>query len=132
MRTTAPVVFVLALGVAFAIVGTTGIAATWGLTDTPGGDGVESNLNQSAANSSAGESGNFEGDVGQSGDDTSLLGLTITGISIIASAAGAIVLLPITLTNLGMPAYAAIPLGFFLQVIVGIGIVEFATGRQYT
>jgi len=132
MRTTAPVVFVLALGVAFAVFGSTGLAGVWGVADAPGGEQVESNLNQSAANSSAGNPSEFDGQVGESDGETNLIGLTIASLDIIASAGAAVVLLPVTLISLGMPAYAAVPLGLFLQVIVGIGIVEFATGREWT
>lgn len=132
MRTTAPVVFVLALGVAFAIVGATGIAGIWGVQDAPGGDRVEGNLKDNAGDSPAGNDDTFDGQVGRSGGETNLIGLVISGLGILASAAAAIVLLPLTLTDLGFPAYAAFPIGLFLQVIVGIGIVEFASGREWT
>jgi hypothetical protein len=132
VRTIAFVIFVFALGVSFSIVGATGIADTWGLVDAPGGGEVERQLEDSAANSSAGNEDQLSGDVGKSGGETNLIGLVVAGVQTIGRVAAAIILLPLTLVELGMPVYAAVPVGFFAQIITGIGIVEFATGREYT
>lgn len=131
MRTVGPVVFVLVLGVAFSIVGATGLAGFWGVQDAPGGEKVEGNLEEEAGNSPADNPDELQGDVGVSGGENNIISLIINGAKILGGAAAAIGLLPLTLIELGMPPYAATPVGLFLQIIVGIGIIQFVSGRIY-
>jgi hypothetical protein len=129
MDTKLPVIMVLSLAVASMMWSASGIGAE--LTTNPAsglssGDDVESQANQSEIN----DEGNYTGPVG--GDDEgNIIGLILSGASSIAGVFGLALLLPEELMALGIPQWAAMPLGFLAQIIVGIGIVQFVTGRVF-
>lgn len=130
MRTIYPVLLVLALGTASLIWGLSGIAAVYTENDpiegSEAGDAVEGQAGQSAA----GEEGDFEASA--RGDDSdNLVGVVFSGIDAIVSFASMVALLPFELQNLGFPRYFAYPIGVLAQGLVGIGIVQFASGRVY-
>lgn len=131
MRTIAALVFVLALGVSFSIVSATGLAGVLGADRAPDGSQVEENLNSSAGQSPLGDQDSLTGGISQTGD-ANLIGVIITAGGLAADFAIGVLLLPVTLSNLGLPLYAAAPLGLFIQTITGIGVIEFFINREWT
>lgn len=128
MRTTAPVMIVLALGVSGMMLGMSGFEQAWG-APAPDTSAAQSEVNGSAAD--VDPSGQpISGPV--SSADSSTVGLIASGLGTVTDVAGAVVLLPLTLMNLGFPAFFAIPLGGLAQLIAGIGIIEFAVNREWT
>lgn len=128
MRTTAPVMIVLALAVSGMMLGMSGFEQAWG-APAPDTSAAQDELNGSS------------GDLDPSGEpisgpvssaDSSTVGLIASGLGTLTDVAGAVVLLPLTLMNLGFPAYFAVPLGGLAQLIAGIGLVEFAVNREWT
>jgi len=128
MRTIAPTFAVLALAVAGMMLGMSGFSAAWG-APAPQTDRAQDDLNSSAADL-APESGPVSGPV--SAADSSIVGLLASGVQGAVEVAGAVALLPVTLINLGFPAWFAVPLGLVAYILTGIGIVEFATNREWT
>jgi len=128
MRTIAPLFAVLAIAVAGGMLGASGFADAWG-ADPPQTTAAQDDLNSSASDL-APSNKPVSGPV--SAADSSVVGLIASGLGGIVDAAGAVALLPVTLTNLGFPAWFAYPLGLLAQLITGIGIVEFATNREWT
>lgn len=131
MRTIAALVFVLALGVSFSIVSATGLAGVLGADRAPDGSQVEKNLGSSAGQSPVGDPDSLTGGVSQTGD-ANLVGVIITAGGLASDFAVGVLLLPVTLSNLGLPLYAAAPLGLFIQTITGIGVIEFFINREWT
>lgn len=128
MRTTAPMMAVLALAVAGMMLGLSGFSGAWG-ADPPQTSKAQDELNQSAADLKPQE-GPVSGPV--SAADSSIVGLLSSGLSGAVEVAGAVVLLPVTLINLGFPAWFSVPLGLVAYILTGIGIVEFATNREWS
>lgn len=128
MRTIAPVAVVLALGVAGMMLGMSGFSAAWG-ADPPSTDAAQRQVNDSASAVDP-ESGPVEGPVSQT--DGSFIGLLASGLGNLIDVVGAVVLLPLTLTNLGFPAWFSVPVGVLAQAIAGIGFIEFAINREWT
>lgn len=129
MDTKLPVILVLSLAVAAAMWGGSGIAAD--LTTNPAGDlQSDGNFEEEANDSSISDDGEFEGPVA-SNEEGNIVGLIISGGRSIAGVFALAVLLPGELIALGIPAWAALPLGLLAQMIVGIGIIQFVTGRVF-
>ena len=128
MRTTTPVLVVLAIGVAGLMIGGSGFTDVWG-AKPPQVDSASSQVNASSANVSP-NSGPVSGPV--STGDSSIVGLIVNGLGSLVDIAGAVAVLPLTLMNLGFPAWFAVPIGIIGELIVGIGLVEFATNRDWT
>jgi len=131
MRTIAALVFVLALGVSFSIVSATGLAGVLGADRAPDGSQVEQNLDNAAGQSPVDNPDKLAGGIAQTGD-ANLIGVIITAGDLVAGFLTGVILLPVTLSNLGLPLYAAAPLGLFIQTISGIGLIEFFTNRELT
>lgn len=127
MRTIASVLVVLALGASGIMLGSAGFEAAWG-AEPPQTAAAQEDLQDSAANSSVSE-GPVSGPVNSG--ESSIVGLIVDGIASIVSVAGAVILLPVTLINLGFPAWFALPIGALAELIVGIGIIQFATNRVW-
>ena len=128
MRTIAAVMVVLAVGTSGAMLGMSGFADVWGAEPPQTSAAQEELENQSGVLNP--NEGPIEGPVSSS--ESSIVGLITSGIGSITDLAGAVILLPITLMNLGFPAWFAIPLGTLAEVIVGIGLIEWATQREWT
>lgn len=128
MRTIVPVLIVLAIGTSGAMLGMSGFADDWG-AEPPQTDAASSQVNQSAKNVSP-NNGPVEGPV--SSGESNIVGLIASGLGSLVDIAGAVIVLPVTLMNLGFPAWFAIPIGSIAEVIVGIGVFEFATNREWT
>lgn len=128
MRTIAPVAIILAIGVAGVMIGMSGFGAAWG-ADPPQTQGAQENLNDSAEDMNPNE-GPVSGPV--SSGESDVVGLIADGLSSLVDIGAAVVLLPVTLMELGFPAYFAVPIGSLAYILVGIGLVEFATNREWT
>jgi len=122
-----PVFVVLAIGVAAAMIGMSGFIDAWG-GEPPQVDAAASEVNESGAAVSP-EQGPVEGPV--SSGESNIVGLVVSGLGSLTDIAGAVVVLPITLMNLGFPAWFAVPIGTIAEAIVGIGIIQFATQRDW-
>lgn len=128
VRTTIPVLVVLALGTAAVMLGMSGFADVWG-SPTPQVERAGDHVNESAASVSP-QNGSVQGPV--SSGDSSIVGLIADGLGSLTDIAGGVVLLPLTLIKLGFPRWFAIPIGSLAELIVGIGLFEFATNREWT
>lgn len=131
MRTIAPVLFVIALGVAALIWGMAGAGTIYGTNDPVSGSQAGDAIHD-ASNDSAVGGGNFSGEASASEGEGDIVGVIISGIGFIVSFASMVGLLPLEIMNLGFPPYFAIPIGLLAQALVGVGIVEFATNREFT
>lgn len=132
MRSIAFVIFVFALGASFAIVQGAGFADAAGFSaNVPGGEDVQSQLGSAANDSAAGDSTDLSGDVQNVGGEGNIVSVIISGAQIFARAGGAVVALPSTLASLILPEYASNPIGTFIVVIVGLGLVQAAAGRLW-
>jgi hypothetical protein len=129
MRTIYPVMVVLCLGTAALMLSMSGFGGLYGPDPTDGLDS-DDELQSQASNSSVDEDGEFGGPSVSSGDGD-IVGLIISGLSRIASLAAMVVLLPLELRDLGFPWWFAMPVGLVVQTIVGIGLVQFASGRVW-
>lgn len=127
MRTIYPVMIVLALGTAATMFGMSGFTD---LHDPNPVQDLQSDeeVEKAADDSAAAQDGNFSGQ-SVSQDDGNIVGLVIEGAGRIASVGALVVLLPFEMNNMGFPWWFAAPVGGLTQAIVGIGIVQFATGR---
>lgn len=128
MKGTFPVLVVLTIGVAAAMVTASGFAAVWG-APPPQVDKASDQVDESAGNLNP-NSGPVAGPVSSSESD--VVGLITSGLGAMTDLAGAVVLFPITLMQLGMPAWAAVPLGSVAEILVGVSLIEFATNREWT
>lgn len=131
MRTIPIVAFVLALGVAFAIISGSGIGASiFGVEGQDAGtqDALNDSTNETKLEEEdgGGISGSVLGD-----NEPTIVGLVLSAGSAVVSVATAVVLLPLVLSNLGFPVYFAAPVGLFAQIVVGIGVFQFVTGRVW-
>ena len=127
MRGTAPVLIVLVLGVAGMMLGASGFDDAWGAEPPKTGAAQEQVENSSKINPS---NDPISGPV--SSGDSSIVGLISSGIGSIVQFAGAVALLPVTLINLGFPAWFAGPLGLLAQVVAAVSIIQFATNREWS
>jgi len=127
MRTTYPLIVVLALGVTSMMWGMSGIGDVY---DQDVNSGLESDDElQEVANDSAAKGSTADAGPNQGGN---IVGLIFSGLQRFTSIAGLVVLLPYELHNLGFPWWFALPIGLIAQTIVGIGLIEFSTNREWT
>lgn len=133
MRGITPVLIVLCIGVAGAMLAGSGFNAAWS-APTPQASGAQDELNSSASDlkpaNRDGDDPVISGPV--SAADSSIVGLIASGLGTIVSAAGSVVLFPVTLVNMGFPTWFAYPLGSIAYVVVGVSVIEFATNREWT
>ncbi len=127
MRTIMPVLVVLAIGVAGAMLGMSGFESAWG-AEPPSVEPASSQVNESAGSVGV-EEGPVEGPVNSG--ESSIVGIVVDGLQSLTDIAGAVLVLPVTLMNLGFPAWFSIPVGAVAEALVGIGIIEFATNRVW-
>jgi hypothetical protein len=127
MRTTLPLVIVLAMMITAGFFAGSGFN---GLVDGEANiDPLEQEVEERSADSVTG-SGNFS--ASRSGtEDGSIVGLVVSGAQDVIEFTSLVVLLPITLQQIGFPVWFALPIGAVLQIIVSIGVLQFITGRVY-
>jgi len=136
MKTTPVIGVVLSLGVAFALLAGSGIGpAVFG--ESPGDAKLNSTLEDVGENADVGcsetesNNGNCEDDEGGvsadvAGDnEPTLVGFALSGGGFIVQTVGAVSLLPITLTRLGLPYWFAGPIGLLAQIVATIGLFQF-------
>jgi hypothetical protein len=128
MRTTAPVLLVFAVAVAGSMLALSGFGAAWG-ADPPQTDAAQSQLDESADQANPNNTP-VSGPV--SSGESEIIGLIASGLGSIVDFAAAVALLPLTLINLGVPAWFAYPIGSIAYLLAGIGVIEFATNREWT
>jgi len=128
MRTIAVVGLVMCFGVAFALMAGSGVGAQIFGVDASGQPTIDA-LEDSGSDADVSEEG-VSGDVAGDNEPT-LVGFAISGGSFIIGLISAVALLPVTLGNLGMPIYAAVPFGLAAQVIATVGLYQFITGREW-
>jgi len=128
MRTIAPILLVLVLGVSGSMLTMSGFGAAWGVDDPSIGPATDQVDEQADAVGPA--NGSATGPV--TSGESSIVGLVVDSSQSIVGVAGSVMLLPITIMNLGFPAWFAIPIGSLAYVIAGIGVIEFATNREWT
>lgn len=130
MRTTAPLLALLCIGVVTGMMTMSGFAGAWSAPQ-PQTTGVQDELDQGASDvNPAGDQGSASGPV--SSGESSIVGLVVDGSKRIVQLAAAVALFPATLMNLGAPAWFALPVGSFVYLMTGIGVIEFATNREWT
>jgi len=125
MQTKGVLGLVLAFGLAFALLSGSGIgAAVFG--ESPGDAETTRTIEEVSNQSSVDESdeGGLQSDVTGDNEPT-LVGLAISGGKFLAGLVGAVALLPLTLIELGFPAYFALPVGGIAQIIAFVGLVQF-------
>lgn len=133
MRTKGVIGLVLAFGLAFALLGGSGIGATI-FGENP--DSAESTgtlgdlIDDSDISEDDDGGGGLVGDVGGDNEPT-VTGIIISGGQFAAQLVAAVALMPLTLMRLGFPAYFAIPAGGIAQIIAFIGLVQFIGGREF-
>ena len=131
MRTIPVIAFVLSLGVAFAVVSGSGVGATiFGVQNQDPGAEKALNDSQDDTQLEEGDGGGISGSVFGDNEPT-VVGLVLSAGKAVISVATAVALLPFVLVNLGLPTYFAAPVGLFAQIVVGIGVFQFVTGRVW-
>jgi hypothetical protein len=73
----------------------------------------------------------FDADAGPN-QGGNIIGLIFAGLDRLIGLAGLVLLLPAELHDLGFPWWFSLPIGLLAQTIVGIGIFEFASQREWT
>lgn len=120
--------FVVTL-LAFAVMGL--MFAGSGFNSAVGVDGSNSQL-ESSVNESSERVNPADGVEGaRAGSDSSIVGIAIGGAQQIAGILVLVGYWPAALQTLGFPGWFATPVGIIAQLIVGIGLFQFATGRIY-
>jgi hypothetical protein len=67
----------------------------------------------------------------RSEDDGSIAGFIISGTSEVISMFGMVLLMPLTLRQLGFPQWFAFPIGLGFYVLLTVGVAQFASGRIF-
>lgn len=128
MRTVAPVLLVFCVAVAGSMVGLAGFGAAWG-AEPPQTQAAQDQLETNATEANP----NNEPVAGPvSSGESDVVGLIADGLGTLTDFAAAVVLLPVTLRELGFPWWFAAPIGSFAYLLAGIGLIEFATNREWT
>jgi len=126
MQTSPTLGLVLALGFSFALMAGSGIGpAVFG--ENPGDSEARKTLEDIGEEANVSDQGDELGvsaDVGGDNEPT-LVGFAISGGQFMIKAVGAVALLPLTLTRLGLPSYFALPAGGLAQFIATIGLYKF-------
>lgn len=131
MRTTMPVFLVLCMAVVGLMFAGSGFNDVMGISDRTGAAADE--LQGQANNSSVGndpDSSQFESDA-RTDNSGSLVGFVISGASVVWDIGELVIVLPQVLKNIGFPGWFADPFGTITQIIVSIGLIQFASGRVY-
>lgn len=118
---------VLCIAVSGSMLGMSGFYDAWG-APAPQTDAAQDRLNDSAADVNP-SGGAVSGPVSSS--EGEIVGLIVNGLTSLTDAAGAVVLLPITLINLGFPVWFAMPVGGLATFLAGVGIIQWVTNRVW-
>ena len=124
MKTTYPIALVLAMAIAGLMLAGSGFSAGVGVDRSS--DQLSGEVGRVADNSSIDDG--FDGDV-RAGSDDSIVGFIISGTGEVFRLFKLAILLPSTIRGLGFPGWFANPMGRAIQIIVSVGLVQFAVGR---
>lgn len=127
MRTTYPVLVVLAIGIASIMFGLSGVGAMFDGADA-GADGVggqvEDRANDSEIQDAQGDG--VDTDLDSSSD---LVGIIIDSATSVLDLVVLVATLPVALRDVGFPTFMAYPLGICAQIIASVGFIQFLSGR---
>ena len=126
MQTKPIIGVVLAFGVAFALLGGSGIGPTV-FGEDPDAETervIEDISEEGDVNVDEDGEGGLGADIGGDNEPT-VTGVIISGGQFAAQLVAAVALLPLTLVRLGFPTYFAVPVGGLAQIIAFIGLVQF-------
>jgi hypothetical protein len=123
MRTTYPLVVVIAIAMASMILAMSGWSAN--ITGTPDTTNIQSNLNKTAENTTVGNenSGGLLGGVG------ALLGIALNSAAMLFDVLGLLFNFEGWLVTLGFPRAFAHPVSMGVYILASIGFLKFAAGR---
>jgi hypothetical protein len=127
MRTTFPLAVMLALALTFAMFSGSGFNDIVRGDNSGVGEASEE-LDSQANDSAVSEDEDVEGSRAAS-DEGSLVGVIIGAGQSVMQLFTMVALMPLTLRNLGFPAWFATPVGSLVYVVSGVGILQFITGR---
>jgi hypothetical protein len=138
VRTLYPVIVTIAFAVSFAILGQAGFFAAWGGdVGVERGESVTDELNEGAEDVPVGGGEDIRGDASASGDNSDIITMVVNGGKTLGSIAGMVATLPGVLYDLAYPflgpvAVIVYPLGSAGTLLVGIGVIEWLTNREWT
>lgn len=125
MRTTFPIVLVIAIAMSSMILGMSG----WSdhITGSPDTTNMQENLNSTAQNTSVGNetSGGVLGGVG------AMFGLAINSAAMLFDILGLLFNFESWLVTIGFPRSFAHPVSMGIYVLASIGFLKFAAGRAF-
>ena len=132
MQTKPIIGVVLAFGVAFALLGGSGIGpAVFGEDPDAETERVIEDISEEGdVNVDEDGEGGLGADIGGDNEPT-VTGVIISGGQFAAQLVAAVALLPLTLVRLGFPTYFAVPVGGLAQIIAFIGLVQFIGRTEY-
>ena len=133
MQTKPIIGVVLAFGVAFALLGGSGIgAAVFGENpdDAETQRVIEEISEDADVDRDEDGSGGLATDVGGDSEPT-VTGVLISGGQFAVQLVGAVALLPLTLMRLGFPSWFAVPIGGVAQIVAFIGLVQFIGRTEF-
>jgi len=132
MQTKPIIGVVLAFGVAFALLGGSGIGpAVFGEDPDAETERVIEDIAEGGdVNVDEDGEGGLGADIGGDNEPT-VTGVIISGGQFAAQLVAAVALLPLTLMRLGFPTYFAVPVGGVAQIIAFIGLVQFIGRTEY-
>ena len=133
MQTKPIIGVVLAFGVAFALLGGSGIgAAVFGENpdDAETQRVIEEISEDADVDRDEEGGGGLATDVGGDSEPT-VTGVLISGGQFAVQLVGAVALLPLTLMRLGFPAWFAVPIGGVAQIVAFIGLVQFIGRSEF-
>ena len=133
MQTKPIIGVVLAFGVAFALLGGSGIgAAVFGENpdDAETQRVIEEISEDADVDRDEEGGGGLATDVGGDSEPT-VTGVLISGGQFAVQLVGAVALLPLTLMRLGFPSWFAVPIGGVAQIVAFIGLVQFIGRTEF-
>lgn len=132
METKTVIGVVLCFGVAFSMLAGSGIGAAI-FAENPGDHETTRAIDKISDDAQVDEDAGGEGLSAEVAGDNepTLVGVAISGGQFAVQLVAAVALLPITLMQLGIPSYAAVPLGGTAQIVALIGLVQFIRGSEY-
>lgn len=132
MRTTPVLIMVFAFATGALIFQIAGIGGMFGAADPSSDLQTPGEFEEEASDNPLNEEEDGERfDPDTRGEDN-VVGFIISGFSLVFSYARLVVLFPIELQNIGVPRFAAYPVGLLMQAVLVFGIAQFASGRIWS
>lgn len=129
MRTIAPVMIVLVLGVSGGMLSMAGFAGAWGLESGPDVGGAADKVEKTGQSVDPSERVAVGPVVSA---EAAIVGLVIDAAQTVTNVVGAVLFLPLTLLDLGFPRWFALPIASLAYIISTVGVLEFVTNREWT